>query len=187
MKRTNDFLVGLELMPSGWVLTRLRLDPSVELPPNTVVLLHESSPFGEWQATILGRNALPRDENVARQINEADQGARRLPGATLPDIAQLTAVAGRIAGDVATVADRVEVAFDERAATELRSSIRNFAELSTSLAQTVREQSKKLNTMSRDMRDGVSSRVSASKDLKAISTRFDSLRSPDGSRPRRSD
>lgn len=165
---------GLELAPNGWVEMRMRIDPAVELPPNPVVLLNESSLFGEWQATILGRDGLPRDENVARQIAEADRGGNRLPGATLPDIAQLTAVAGRIAGDVASVAERVEIAFDERAARELRASIRNFADMSASLAQTVKDESKHVQTMSSEVNKGVDYLVSASQDIKAISARFDS-------------
>ncbi len=165
---------ALELAPNGWVEMRMRIDPNVELPPDPVVLLNESSLFGEWQATILGRDGLPRDENVARQIAEADRGGGRLPGATLPDIAQLTAVAGRIAGDVASVAERVEVAFDERAARELRSSIRNFAELSAALAETVKEESKHVRSMSSEVNRGVDYLVSASRDVKAISARVDS-------------
>lgn len=164
----------LELAPNGWVEARLALNPDAELPADPVVLLNESSLFGEWQATILGREGLPRDENVARQIKEADLGGGRLPGATLPDIAQLTAVAGRIAGDVATVAERVQVAFDDRAARELRGSIRNFADLSASLAATVREQSRTMKTMSGQVQDGVDYLLSASRDIKAISSRFDS-------------
>jgi len=165
---------ALELAPNGWVQVRMSLDPLAELPPRPVVLLNESSLFGEWQATVLDRGALPRDENVARQIAEADQGGGLLPGATLPDIAQLTAVAGRIAGDVATVAERVQVAFDDRAARELRASIRNFAELSNVLAQTVRDQSRNLTTMSGSVQEGVNSLLSASRDVKSISARFDS-------------
>lgn len=165
---------GLELAPNGWVDVRMRIDPQVELPSDPVVLLNESSLFGEWQATILGRDGLPRDENVARQIAEADRGGGRLPGATLPDIAQLTAVAGRIAGDVASVAERVEVAFDERAARELRASIRNFADLSAALSETVKEESKHIRSMSSEVNKGVDYLVSASQDVKAISARVDS-------------
>lgn len=165
---------GLELAPNGWVEVRMRIDPHVELPSDPVVLLNESSLFGEWQATILGRDGLPRDENVARQIAEADRGGGRLPGATLPDIAQLTAVAGRIAGDVASVAERVEVAFDERAARELRASIRNFADLSAALSETVKEESKHIRNMSSEVNRGVDYLVSASQDVKAISARVDS-------------
>jgi len=164
----------MELAPNGWVEVRMALDPTAELPKDPVVLLNESSLFGEWQATILGREGLPRDENVEQQIKEADLGGGRLPGATLPDIAQLTAVAGRIAGDVATVAERVEVAFDERAARELRASIRNFSDLSSSLAETVREQSKNMRSMSKEVQEGVDYLLSASHDVKAISARFDS-------------
>ncbi len=165
---------AIMLAPDGWVEAILALDPNATLPPHPVVLLNESSLFGEWQATILGRDALPRDETVARQIADADKGGGLLPGATLPDIAQLTAVAGRIAGDVASVAERVEVAFDDKAARELRTSIRNFADLSAQLAQTARDQSKNLTTMSSDVREGVNSLVSASRDVKSISARFDS-------------
>ena len=165
---------SLALAPDGWVEARLALDPTAELPPDPVVLLNESSLFGEWQATVLGRDALPRDPNVARLIAEADIGGGVLPGATLPDIAQLTAVAGRIAGDVASVAERFEVAFDDRAARELRTSIRNIAELSSVLAQTVKDQSTNLTSMSSDVREMVNSLVAASRDVKSISTRFDS-------------
>jgi len=165
---------GLELAPNGWVEMRMRIDPAVDLPPKPVVLLNESSLFGEWQATILGRDGLPRDEGVARQIAEADRGGDVLPGATLPDIAQLTAVAGRIAGDVASVAERVEVAFDERAARELRAAIRNFSDLSTSLAATVKDESQHIRSTSSEVNKGVDYLVSASQDVKAISARFDS-------------
>lgn len=165
---------SMQLAKNGWVEVRMRLDPTAELPQDAVVLLNEASLFGEWQATILERAALPRDEEVARQIREADQDDALLPGATLPDIAQLTAVAGRIAGDVAEVAERVDIAFDERAARELRTSIRNFSELSTLLAQTVRAQSTNLDSMSAQVRGGVQSLVRAAGDLQSVSARFDS-------------
>lgn len=113
--------------------------------------------FGEWQATITSRDAVGRDAEVIRQLDATRRGGDVLPGATLPDIARLTAVAGRIAGDVANVAERVQVAFDDQAAREMRASLRNFAELSTVLAQTVREQSNNLTTVSSDVR-GASSR-----------------------------
>ena len=97
----------IELGRDGWVDVTMALDPNVELPKDPVVLLNESSLFGEWQATITEEAENPRDETVSRQIADARAaGGEMLPGATLPDIAQLTAVAGRIAGDVASVASR---------------------------------------------------------------------------------
>lgn len=166
---------SMELAPAGLVHVRLSLDPGAELPPDPVVLLNESSLFGEWTVTIMARQGLPRDEEVARQIAEATElGGGVLPGATLPDIAKLTAVAGRIAGDVAGVAERFEVAFDDAAAKELRNSIRNVAELSNVLAQTVREQAKNIGTMSEGVNKGVVSLVEATRGVEAIAERFDS-------------
>ncbi|HKO14874.1 MAG TPA: MlaD family protein [Gemmatimonadaceae bacterium] len=146
---------SISLARGGWVHLSMSLDPAVELPRDPVVLLNESSLFGEWQATITPRSALPRDETVLRQVAEASGGGDVLPGATLPDIAKLTAVAGQIAGDVANVSQRVEVAFDEQAARELRASIRNFADMSSTLARTVHEHRDDLDTLSRALQSAV--------------------------------
>jgi phospholipid/cholesterol/gamma-HCH transport system substrate-binding protein len=165
----------IELGRDGWVEVSMALDPDVQLPRDPVVLLNESSLFGEWQATITEESAIPRDEVVARQLAEARAaGGGALPGATLPDIAQLTAVAGRIAGDVASVAGRFEVAFDDQAARELRSSIRNFATLSATLSQTVRQQSANLNALSADMRQGMSRLSDAAESVQRVAERVDS-------------
>jgi phospholipid/cholesterol/gamma-HCH transport system substrate-binding protein len=100
-----------------------------------------------------------------------------LAGAVLPDIAQLTTVAGRIAGDVAKVADRVQVAFDDQAARELRASIRNFSRLSEQLASTVQLQSKNLDRISSDVQRGLTSINAAAANLNAFSSRVDSATS----------
>lgn len=165
----------IELGDGGWVEVSMTLDPEVQLPRDPVVLLNESSLFGEWQATITEEAAFPRDELVARQLAEArSAGGSALPGATLPDIAQLTAVAGRIAGDVASVAGRFEVAFDDEAARELRSSIRNFATLSASLSQTVKAQSRNLDALSADMRRGMNRLANAAESVDRVAHRVDS-------------
>jgi phospholipid/cholesterol/gamma-HCH transport system substrate-binding protein len=143
---------SIDLEPTGWVLVTMSLDPDIKLPSNPVVVLGESSMFGEWQATIMERAGAPDDADVQQQL--AQSGAvgrgRALPGARLPDIAQLTAVAGRIAGDMSRVADRFQVAFDDRAANELRQSIRNFADMSAELERTARTQSQSLTQLGSD-------------------------------------
>jgi phospholipid/cholesterol/gamma-HCH transport system substrate-binding protein len=164
----------MALAESTFVLVRMSLDPDVGLPVDPVVLLNESSLFGEWQATITSRDAAGRDADVARQLSETSRGGDVLPGATLPDIARLTAVAGQIAGDIAGVAERVQVAFDDQAARELRLSVRRFAEMSTFLSQTVREQSNNLTTVSSDVRGGVQSLVRSAELLQAVAERVDS-------------
>jgi phospholipid/cholesterol/gamma-HCH transport system substrate-binding protein len=146
---------ALELAPGGWVHVRMMIDRDVRLPDDPVVLLNESSLFGDWQATIAERTSIPHDETVRTQIVDASGTPDVLPGATLPGIGKLTAVAGQIAGDVANVAGRVEVAFDEQAARELRGSIRNVSEFSTVLSHTVRAHASDLDSLSNQLRTAI--------------------------------
>lgn len=164
----------IELADDGTVLLRMALNRGTDLPRDPVVVLNESSLFGEWQATITEREALPRDESVQQQIQTVESGGDVLPGATLPDIAKLTAVAGRIAGDVAAVADRVEVAFDDEAARELRASIRNFSTLSATLARTVRTHAGDIDTLSVQLQSAVNSLNRAARTTDQIASRVDS-------------
>ena len=158
----------IALGDSGWVVVRLALDENIGLPADPVVLLASSSLFGEWQVTVMGADGLPNDRELRDAVNEARGAADTLPGALLPDIAQLTAVAGRIAGDVAEVADRVRTAFDDEAAREMRGTIRSLAELSGELQRTVARQSKNLDVVGADVQRGV-------KDLSAAAAVIDSI------------
>lgn len=145
---------AIELADEGWVHVRLALDAAVELPRDPVVLLGASSLFGEWQAMVTERQSVPNNREVIAALASAAGGTGTLPGAVLPDVAQLTTVAGGIAGDVASVAQRFQVAFNDSAARELRASIRSVSQLSSDLARTVRVQSKNLDTVSVDVRAG---------------------------------
>lgn len=166
-------------LEDGFVVLRISLGRDVDLPSEPVVLLNESSLFGEWQATITGRDAVGRDEEIQRQLRETSKGGDVLAGASLPDIARLTAVAGRIAGDVASVTERVDVAFDTEAAKELRLTIRNFSNLSNTLAQAVREQSGHVTRASVSVEGGVEALGRAAEMLRDVSTRLDSATSKD--------
>lgn len=167
-------LDAIELAPTGWVNVRIRLDPTVALPNDPVVLLSESSLFGEWQATIVERSALPHDDAVEREILAASQERGVIPGASLPGIGKLTAVAGQIAGDVATVAGRVETAFDEQAARELRGSIRSVSDLSAILARVVGAHASDLDSLSRQTREVVASLKNAAGTARLTAERLDS-------------
>ena len=167
---------GIQL-DDGFVVVRMALAPDVALPLQPVVLLNESSLFGEWQATITGREAVGRDEEIHRQLLATAKDDEVLPGATLPDMAKLTAVAGRIAGDVAAVAERVDVAFDTEAAKELRLSIKNVSQLSTTLARAVNEQSSNLTRASARVDGGVEALNRAAMLLRDVSLRVDSATS----------
>jgi phospholipid/cholesterol/gamma-HCH transport system substrate-binding protein len=91
----------------------------------------------------------------------------------LPDIAQLTAVAGRIAGDVAEVAERVRTAFDDSAAMELRSTIRSVADVSSELQRTVATQSRNLDVVGADVQRGVRDLTLAAALIDSVARRVD--------------
>lgn len=165
---------AIELASDGWVHVRMRINPSVALPPDPVVLLNESSLFGEWQATVVERSALPNDDAVQREVADASRDHSVLPGATLPGIGKLTAVAGQIAGDVASVAERVEVAFDEQAARELRGSIKNVADLSATLSKTVQSHAADLDMLSGQLQTAVASINQTASTVKVTASRIDS-------------
>lgn len=167
----------IALGENNWVVLKLGLDKEVDLPDDPVVLLAASSLFGEWQATVTSRNGVPADRELRAAINEARTTGDTIAGAVLPDIAQLTAVAGRISGDVAQVAERVQVAFDDAAARELRESIRNFARLSAELAKTVNVQSRNLDQISGNVQTGLTTINEAAARLNAFSGRVDSATS----------
>lgn len=168
---------SIALGDSGWVVVTLGLERGVEMPPDPVVLLVASSLFGEWQAVITSASGVPADRDLRASIEEARSRGDTLPGAVMPDIAQLTTVAGRLAGDVARVTERVQVAFDDNAARELRESIRNFAHLSSVLARTIDEQTQNIGQISDDVHTGVSRINSAAERLNAFSARVDSATS----------
>jgi phospholipid/cholesterol/gamma-HCH transport system substrate-binding protein len=165
---------SIELADGGWVRVGIGLDPDITLPRDPVVLLGASSLFGDWQATILEQSAAPASREVAEQIRRASGKRDLMPGAVLPDVAQLTTVAGDIADNVATFAERVRVAFDDSAAVELRSSFRNVATLSAELAQTTRTQSRNLDQITRDVKAGASELTEAARALRRTVARVDS-------------
>lgn len=170
---------AIELAPHGWVNVHMRIDPSVRLPGEPVVLLNESSLFGDWQATIVERRALPSDVALAREVAEASQESGVLPGATLPGIGKLTAVAGQIAGDVASVASRVGTAFDDSAARDLRASIRNVADLSTTLRGVAVAHASDLDTLGVQLRDAVRTLNRTTSVVEITARRLDSATTSD--------
>jgi phospholipid/cholesterol/gamma-HCH transport system substrate-binding protein len=165
---------AIELQEGGWVRVRVALDPDVTLPRNPVVLLGASSLFGDWQGMILEEESALVTREVREQLTRAAGQRGVLPGAVLPDVARLTTVAGDIADNVATFAERVRVAFDDSAAVELRSSFRNVATLSAELARTTRVQSRNLDEITRDVKVGASELTETARALRRAVARVDS-------------
>jgi phospholipid/cholesterol/gamma-HCH transport system substrate-binding protein len=104
------------------------------LPDEAVVLLAPESMFGDWQAEIVPRSSFPGYE-YAESLDP-----QVLPGYSLPDMSRLTAVADQIATNLATISDRVELAFTEETAENIRLAIENVQEVSEQLTGLVGKQ-----------------------------------------------
>lgn len=168
----------IALAENGWVTAEMTLSEGIRLPREPVVLIQAATLFGEWQAVISSRTGVPAIREVLIQLDDT-LGAppATLAGAVLPDIAQLTSVAGGIAGNVASVAERVRLAFDDSAARELRATIRNFNTMSTELAAVVRVQSRNLNLVAEEVRGGVGDLSASAAALQRTIGRLDSATS----------
>jgi phospholipid/cholesterol/gamma-HCH transport system substrate-binding protein len=132
---------AITLGAQNWVNVQFRLRRDVALPARPVAVIATTTLFGDWGVAIVSRDNLPDDPEVRRQVAEAEGvGADRWPGATLPDIGQLTAQAGRIASDIALIAARVEDAFDTSSARRLRGAFLDLSNLSRRLSEVVTRQ-----------------------------------------------
>jgi phospholipid/cholesterol/gamma-HCH transport system substrate-binding protein len=127
---------AIRLVEDEWVETEFSIDRSVDLPRKPAVISASASLFGEWTANIVPFEPLPVDPNLRDMLVESDQvGGDAWPGATLPDIGQLTAQASRIAGDVADVTQRIGQAFDSTALKNMQQSVKDLATISGRLVR----------------------------------------------------
>lgn len=127
------------------VLVEMRIDSRVSLPQDPVVILSPESMFGDWQAEISPRGRYPNfayTEPVRSDL---------LPGYSLPDISQLTAVADRISDNLATLSERVELAFTEETALSIRQAITNIQQVSEELVGLVARQERTLEQVAGDL------------------------------------
>ncbi|MBK7925106.1 MAG: MCE family protein [Gemmatimonadetes bacterium] len=153
----------------------LKVYLGVELPAKPAVIAASQSLFGEWGATIISRDQPQDDPNVRIMLAEtARPGGDRWPGATLPDVGQLTAQAGRIATDIAAVAARVQETFDSSAVAELRRSIRDFGEIADKLVRFTESQTGRLNQVTSNVERTSDAVLSASGHLENTLARVDS-------------
>lgn len=158
-----------------WVRVTLRLKGTEKLPNNPVGIIFSTTLFGDWAVQLLDDGDLPTDPEVRRQVNEAAQGAGRTwPGATLPDVGQLTAQAGRIAGDLATIAGRVQAAFDSSSADKLRGAFRDFSNLSRTLATLASQQQQVLTRIGGNLDTGTQSLARFAASMERTAHRADS-------------
>jgi phospholipid/cholesterol/gamma-HCH transport system substrate-binding protein len=119
---------------STGVIVQMSVASEVRLPDDPVVLLSPESLFGDWQAEIFPRSRFP----FYNYAISPEPGV--FPGYSLPDVSRLTAVADRIAENLAVITDRVDIAFTEETAVNVREAINNVQQVTAELAQLVRAQ-----------------------------------------------
>jgi phospholipid/cholesterol/gamma-HCH transport system substrate-binding protein len=95
---------------------------------------------------------LPSDPIVRNALHESDRvGGEAWPGATLPDIGQLTAQASRIAGDVGDITARIGQAFDSTALKDLQRSVKDLAAISQRMVTFADAQTTRIDRVSRNV------------------------------------
>ena len=165
---------AVSLSEGDWVEADLRVYQGVELPARPAVIAASQSLFGEWSATIVSGDEPQDDPNVREMLTEAAKaGGDAWPGATLPDVGQLTAQAGRIATDIAAVAERVQTTFDSSAVFELRKGVKDFAAITDQLAKFTQSQTSRLNTVTGNIDTTAFAVRNASEDLRQVLARID--------------
>lgn len=128
------------LEPGGdAVLVRMRVRADAPIPPDAVVLLSPESMFGDWQAEIHPRGRFPRYDYLESLDPEV------LPGYSLPDMSRLTAVADRIAENMAVLSDRFEIAFTEETAVNIREAVENIQQVSEQLTSLIGAQQRTMH------------------------------------------
>jgi phospholipid/cholesterol/gamma-HCH transport system substrate-binding protein len=143
---------AIRLVENEWVETEFSIDRSVDLPRKPAVISASASLFGEWTANVVPFEPLPVDPNLRNALVESDEmGGDAWPGATLPDIGQLTAQASRIAGDVADVTQRIGQAFDSTALKNMQQSVKDLATISGRLVRFANAQTDRMDRVGQNV------------------------------------
>lgn len=168
-------VVAIRLSRNEWVEADFAIDTEVELPERPAVIAASASLFGGWTANIIPFDPLPDDPNVRRALLEsAASGGDAWPGATLPDIGQLTAQASRIAGDVAEVTTRIQGAFDSTALKEFRQSVLDLAAISSRLVDFTQAQAARVDRVGADAEVTANAFANVARNLDRTVSRIDS-------------
>ncbi|UCG84963.1 MAG: MCE family protein [Gemmatimonadota bacterium] len=165
----------IRIAESEWVETDLQIYEGAPVPERPAVIAASASLFGEWQAQIIDLNNPPDDPIVRRELFDAlEAGGDVWPGATLPDIGQLTAQGARIATDIATVSSRIQTAFDSQTVQDMQRSIRDFGQMADTLTRFTEQQTVVFGEVSSNIKQGSDVVTAAVLSLERAMARLDS-------------
>ena len=170
---------GIFLGDNGFVDVELRLnEDAIEggiLPEQPAVIAASASLFGEWEARLIDLDLPPDDQNVLSDLRlMMESGGEGWPGATLPDIGQLTAQASRIATDITEISSRITTVLDDEAVGQLQQAIRDFTGVVASINRFAIEQQGVIGEISSNVRDGSTLLADAAQRLQLALSRVDS-------------
>ncbi len=161
---------SIEVLPSGEaVMVEMRVLQELVIPANAAVLLAPESMFGEWQAEILDRGEF----GLPPFLDYPEEGV--LPGAALPDFSRLTATFDQIARNLTTISDRVEVAFTEETAMNLKGVIDNVSVVSDLLSEIITQQTERFEELAEGVDESAQELGAAARAARISFEHFDSL------------
>jgi phospholipid/cholesterol/gamma-HCH transport system substrate-binding protein len=159
------------------VRVQLSLDAPIELPEDAVALVAPESLFGDWQVEIVSqeRFTFPYLDVDSLGIEPSEPGVPLLGGYTIPDISRLTATANEISENLAVLSERVEQAFTEETADDLRLAIVNLREISATLRDFTSEQAGSFSEVTADIRTAASELGEAARAGRSTLERMDGI------------
>ncbi len=168
-------VVGFRVEPGGEaVRILLQLDAMPDLPDDVGGLIAPESLFGEWQVELISRSALNFDYyQVPEGTTEA--GVPVIGGFTMPDITRLTAAAFDISQNLAVLTDRVDRAFSEESADNIRLAIENIQDASENVRDLIEQQATTFANVSAQVEVAASEIGSAATVGRSVLERADGL------------
>lgn len=145
---------SFDVEPDGQgVRIHLLLDQELPQLDDPGAVVAPESLFGEWQVELVSRARFPRFAYF--QVPEgaqAPEGGTLIGGYALPDITRLTAAANDISQNLAVLTDRVDRAFNDTTAQQVRRTFENIERLSEDLSILARRSSQTFEELEGDVR-----------------------------------